>query len=59
MWKRAKNRRKQSERRVRLPAINWRRWGLTALTLVAILGGLATLAVFLDQPIQQIRIRCV
>lgn len=56
MWKRAKNRRKQSERRVRLPAINWRRWGLTALTLAAILGGLATLAVFLDQPIQQIRI---
>lgn len=56
MWTRAKNRRKQNERRLRLPAINWRRWGLTALTLMVILGGLATLAVFLDQPIQQILI---
>jgi cell division protein FtsQ len=56
MWKRAKNRRKQSERRVRLPNINWRRWGLTALTLAAVLGGVATLAVFLDQPIQRVLI---
>ena len=56
MWKRAKNRRKQSERRVRLPAINWRRWGLTALSLAAVLGALATLAVFLDQPIQRVLI---
>jgi cell division protein FtsQ len=56
MWKRAKNRRKQSERRVRLPAINWRRWGLTALTLAAILGGMAMLGVFLDQPIQRVLI---
>ena len=56
MWKRAKNRRKQSERRVRLPSINWRRWGLTALTLAAILGGMAMLGVFLDQPIQRVLI---
>jgi cell division protein FtsQ len=56
MWKRAKNRRKQSERRVRLPSVNWRRWGLTALTLAAVLGGVATLAVFLDQPIQRVLI---
>lgn len=56
MWKRAKNRRKQSERRVRLPAINWRRWGLTTLTLAVILGGMATLAMFLDQPIQRVLI---
>jgi cell division protein FtsQ len=56
MWKRAKNRRKQSERRVRLPAINWRRWGLSALTLAAILGGMAMLGVFLDQPIQRVLI---
>ena len=56
MWKRAKNRRKQSERRVRLPAINWRRWGLTTLTLAAILGGMALLGVFLDQPIQRVLI---
>jgi cell division protein FtsQ len=56
IWKRAKNRRKQSERRLRLPAINWRRWGITALTLAAILGGVATLGVFLDQPIQRILI---
>jgi cell division protein FtsQ len=56
MWKRAKNRRKQNERRVRLPTINWRRWGLTTLTLAAVLGGVATLAVFLDQPIQRVLI---
>ena len=56
MWKRAKNRRKQHERRLRLPAINWRRWGLTALSLATMLGALAALAVFLDQPIQRILI---
>ena len=56
MWKRAKNRRKQHERRLRLPAINWRRWGLSALTLAAMLGAVAALAVFLDQPIQRILI---
>jgi cell division protein FtsQ len=56
MWKRAKNRRKQNERRLRLPAINWRRWGLTALTLALMLGAVAALAVFLDQPIQRVLI---
>lgn len=56
MWKRPKNRRKQSEPRARLPAINWRRWGISALTLIAILGALLTLGVFLDRPIQRILI---
>ena len=56
MWKRPKNRRKQHERRLRVPVINWRRLGVSALTLLAILGALATLSVFLDQPIQRILI---
>jgi cell division protein FtsQ len=56
VWKRPKNRRKQCERRLILPAIAWRRWGLSALTLGAILGGLFSLAVFLDQPIERILI---
>src|SRR6202035_3173629 len=56
MWKRPKNRRKQCEPRLRLPAVNWPRWGIGALTLIAIVGGLATLGVFLDQPIQRVLI---
>ena len=56
IWNRPKNRRKQNEPRLRLPAINWRRWGLSALTLAAMLGAVAALAVFLDQPIQRILI---
>jgi len=55
-FKRPKNRHKHHERRFTLPAINWRRWGLSALSLIAILGALATLAVFLDQPVQRILI---
>jgi cell division protein FtsQ len=55
-WNRPKNRRKPNERRFTLPQINWRRWGLTALTLAALLAGLATLSIFLDQPIQRVLI---
>jgi cell division protein FtsQ len=54
LLKRPRNRRKPHERRLALPAINWRRWALTALTLAALLGGLAALGVLLDQPIQRI-----
>src|SRR5471032_1139366 len=56
MWKRPQNRRKQNERRLRLPAINWRRWGITAATLAALIAGVAALSVFLDQPIQKVLI---
>lgn len=56
MWKRPRNRRKQHERGLRVPAINWRRWSVSALTLAAILGAVATLSMFLDQPIQRISI---
>jgi len=56
IWKRPKNRRKQDEPRLRLPAVNWRRFGITALCLVAMLAGVAALCVFLDQPIQRILI---
>jgi len=55
-WNRPKNRRKPNERRFTFPQINWRRWGLTALTLAALLAGLATLSIFLDQPIQRVLI---
>ena len=56
IWNRPKNRRKQNEPRLRLPAINWRRWGFAALTLAAMVSAVAMLSFFLDQPIQQILI---
>lgn len=56
MWKRPQNRRKQNEPRLRLPAINWRRWGITAATLAALIASIAALCVFLDQPIQKVLI---
>jgi cell division protein FtsQ len=56
MWKRPKNRLKQNEPRLRLPAINWRRWGITAATLALLIAGVAALSVFLDQPIQKVLI---
>jgi cell division protein FtsQ len=56
MFNRAKNRRKQNERRLRLPRINWRRWGIAAAIVVALLAGVAALSMVLDQPIQRILI---
>ena len=56
MWNRPKNRRKQNERRLRLPAINWRRWGIAAAVIVALLAAVAALSIVLDQPIQRILI---
>jgi cell division protein FtsQ len=56
MWKRPQNRRKQNEPRLRLPAINWRRWGISAATLAVLIAGVAALSVVLDQPIQRVLI---
>jgi cell division protein FtsQ len=56
IFNRAKNRRKQNERRLRLPRINWRRWGIAAAIVVALLAGVAALSIALDQPIQRILI---
>jgi cell division protein FtsQ len=56
IWNRPKNRRKQSERNWRLPAVNWRRWGIAAGTLAAVLAGATTLFVVLDKPIQKVLI---
>src|ERR1700686_694669 len=56
MWKRPQNRRKQHERRLRLPAINWRRWGIAAVIVVALLCGVVALSMVLDEPIQRVLI---
>jgi cell division protein FtsQ len=56
IFNRPKNRRKQNERRLRLPSINWRRWGIAAAIIVALLAGVAALSIVLDQPIQRILI---
>jgi cell division protein FtsQ len=55
-WNRPKNRRKQNERRLRLPNINWRRWGIASGVVVALLAGIAALSMVLDQPIQKVLI---
>jgi cell division protein FtsQ len=56
MWKRPKNRRKHHERRLRLPTINWRRWGIAAVIVVGILCGVVALSMVLDEPIQRVLI---
>jgi len=56
IWNRPKNRRKQNERRLRLPSINWRRWGIAAAVVAAIFAAVAALSIVLDQPIQRILI---
>ena len=56
MWHRPKNRRKQNERRLRLPAVNWRRWGIATAVVACVLAGVAALSMGLDQPIQRVLI---
>ncbi len=53
---RPKNRRKQNERRWRLPAINWRRFGMTAGSLLAICAAVGAVMWALDQPIQTVSV---
>ena len=38
------------------PTINWRRWGIAAAIVVALLCGVAALSMVLDQPIQRVLI---
>lgn len=57
IWNRRKNRRKQEERRrVALPAINWRRWGMTAASLAGIAAVAGIVAWALDQPIERVAV---
>jgi len=56
MWKRNKNRRKQSERRLTLPTLNLRRWGIAAGIIAALCAGIVALSMALDQPIQKVLI---
>ncbi|HEY5102166.1 MAG TPA: cell division protein FtsQ/DivIB [Steroidobacteraceae bacterium] len=56
IWQRPKNRRKQNQRRLRLPAINLRRWGIAAAVVLGLVAAVAAVSLLLDQPIQRILI---
>ena len=56
MFGRPKNRRKPSERRARLPSINWRYLGLWVGALAAIAAGAAAVSWAFDQPIETIAV---
>jgi hypothetical protein len=51
-----KNRRKQSERRWRLPQINWRAFGISLAGVVGICAAAAVVMWGLDQPIQTVSV---
>jgi len=54
---RRKNRRKQCEqRRWRMPAINWRRWAVTAASLAGVVGAVGIVGWTLDQPIERVAV---
>jgi cell division protein FtsQ len=56
MLGRPKNRRKVSERRVRLPAINWRALGVATGVLGLIGGAVTAIALALDRPIERVAV---
>lgn len=57
IWNRRKNRRKQEQKRHwRLPAINWRRWAMTAASLAGVAGAIGIVTWALDQPIESVSI---
>ena len=56
MFGRPKNRRKPSERRARLPSINWRYLGLWVGALAAIAAGAAAVSWAFDQPIETVAV---
>lgn len=57
IWNRRKNRRKQGEAsRIKLPAINWSRWGMTAASLAGIATAAGAVAWTLDQPIESVQV---
>ncbi|MBV6423184.1 MAG: Cell division protein FtsQ [Steroidobacteraceae bacterium] len=53
---RPQNRRKQAERAWRLPAIDWRRLGMTAASIVALAAAALGVAWALDQPVETITV---
>ena len=58
-WKRQNRRkanRKAEEKPRKLPTINVRRWGLSALSIALILAAAGALSMYLDQPIQRVLI---
>ena len=55
-WNRPRNRRKQSERRLTLPTVNWRRWGIAAGVLGAVTVAVLALSFLMDQPIETVSI---
>jgi cell division protein FtsQ len=57
MLGRPKNRRKQNERRWRLPQINWRRLGMTLGSVAAICVAVGAVIWALDQPIQTVSVQ--
>ncbi len=56
-WFKPKNRRKQSERKLRLPTPDWRQAGLTAAGVMACAGLAWLIVAALDQPIESIELR--
>ncbi len=54
---RRRNRRKQGEgRRFALPALNWRRWGMTLASILGITGAVGAVTWTLDQPIESVSV---
>jgi cell division protein FtsQ len=56
MLRRTRNRRKPSERTLRMPRINWRRLATVVGALAALGIGVATLATALDQPVASVSV---
>jgi cell division protein FtsQ len=56
MLGRPKNRRKQTERRWRMPAVNWRRLAVSAASLAAVCAVVAGVVWTFDQPIQTVSV---
>jgi cell division protein FtsQ len=56
MLRRTRNRRKPSERTLKMPRVNWRRLGTVVGALAALGIGAATLAAALDQPVASVSV---
>lgn len=55
-WGRPRNRRKANERPVRLPTLNWRRMGATAIALGIVASAALMVRWILDQPIERVAV---
>jgi cell division protein FtsQ len=56
-WFKPKNRRRQSERKRRLPRLDWRRVGVVAGVIGAVAAGVWLVSTALDQPIASVEVR--